>query len=166
MKKGFTLIEVIAVIAVIGILITLGAVGFNRAWQNNNIDSCEADMREMTAGIQSYMLDYGNIVLEADETYNDKISDIVEILNKNYLPYEVKIESISADKKSVSLISKIKTDPWKQKYRLKIYTAIDGEIKGGLIVITSSGADCISNMDKYEDEDYGDDIIAIVEPRR
>lgn len=165
MKKCFTLVEIIIVISVIGILITAGTVGFNRAWQNSRIDTCEADMREITAGIQSYMLDYGNIVLEADETYEESVSDIVNILNKSYLPYEFEVEYIADDKKVVSLISKIKNDPWNSKYRLKIYTEKYGEIKGGLAVVTSNGPDCISNEEEYEDENYADDIIAIVEPR-
>ena len=165
MKKCFTLIEIIAVIAIVGILITAGTVGFNRSWQNSKIDSCEADMREIAAGLQSYILDYGNIVLEADEKYQDGISDVVGILNKNYLSYDFEIEDIADDKKSVSLVSKIKEDSWNNKYRLKIYTEKDGEVTEGLAVVISNGPDCKSNIEKYEDENYGDDIIAIIEPR-
>ena len=40
-KKSFTLVELLAVIAISGILIVGTAFGVNTLWQNNRVDICE-----------------------------------------------------------------------------------------------------------------------------
>ena len=165
MKKCFTLIEIIAVLSVIGIIITGTAVSLKRSWQNTRIDTCESDLREMTAGFRNYLIDRGNIVLEPDEDYESNLNKTIELLNKEYMPYEIKIESISTDKKSACLKTKIKEDPWNNKYEIQIYTSPENTNLKGLAVIISCGPDGKSNSEKYKDEDFGDDIIAVIEPK-
>ena len=46
-KKGFTLVEILIVLAIVGILIIGTAVSFNKAWENNRIDSCEAELHDL-----------------------------------------------------------------------------------------------------------------------
>lgn len=163
-KKAFTLIEIIAVLAIIGIIIAGSAVGLNRSWHNSRIDTCESDLREMTTAFRNYLIDNGNIELEPDEEYETKITETVNTLNKEYMPYEIEIESIGTDKKSVCIKTKIKEDPWNNKYEIRVYTSPETSLSG-LAVISSCGPDGKSNSDKYKDEDFGDDIIAVIEPK-
>ena len=44
-KKCFTLVEILAVLAISGILLVGTAVGVNTLWQNNRVDICESEMR-------------------------------------------------------------------------------------------------------------------------
>lgn len=62
MKKisCFTLVEILAVLAITGILTVGTAVGVNRMWQNNRIDICESEMRDFTMAFKSYYTDYKN----------------------------------------------------------------------------------------------------------
>lgn len=167
MKKGFTLIETLAVLSIIGILITVSAVTYNRAWQNNQIDIAESDLREMAAAFSSYIIDYGNIILTDDMNYASALAETVERLNRQYLTYELEIEKIAEDQRSVRLRTKVKADPWKHRYEINIYTydGPDKESVSGLIVISSYGIDGTSQRAFYQEDHYGDDIIAIVEPR-
>lgn len=162
-KNGFTFVELLAVLAVIGILITGTAMGFNKAWQNNRIDSCEAELRELATAFKSYITDYGNISIDASMDYDTVITEIIDTLNTKYLPYDVEKAGIAADNSSVTLKTKLKTDPWNNKYSLHIYTAPEGTVPG-LIVIASSGPDSKSNETEYSSENYGDDIVAVIKP--
>ena len=162
-KKGFTLVEILAVLAVAGILITGIAVSFNKAWQNNRVDACESELREMVTAFKSYITDYGNITVDSSMDYDTVINEVVSTLNSKYLPYDVEKTGVSADGKSITLKTKLKTDPWNNKYSLHIYTAQEGTVPG-LIVIASSGADSKSNETEYSSENYGDDIVAIIKP--
>ena len=165
-KKCFTFVEILAVMAVIGILITGTAVSLNKAWENSKTDTCESELREMTTAFKGYFTDYGNIVIEPDANYENVLDEIVNVLNKKYLPYDVKVTKISDDKKCVYLETKIKEDPWNNVYKISIYT-YDGEDKdsiSGLVVISSAGRDAKSSEDTYKENDFGDDIIAVVEP--
>ncbi len=162
-KKGFTLVEILAVLAVAGILITGIAVSFNKAWQNNRVDACESELREMVTAFKSYITDYGNITVDSSMDYDTVINEVVSTLNSKYLPYDVEKTGVSADGKSITLKTKLKTDPWNNKYSLHIYTAQEGTVPG-LIVIASSGPDSKSNETEYSSENYGDDIVAVIKP--
>lgn len=166
MKKAFTLIEILAVTALCGILIVSSAISLNKVWQNNQIDVCESELREIVNGFKSYFVDYGNIVIFDDANYETVLNETLNTLNRQYLPYEFTVDSVANDKRSASLISKLKTDPWKEKFKMHIYT-YDGEDKestSGLVVVSSSGIDAKSNLSTYKDNNYGDDIVAIIEP--
>ena len=162
-KKGFTLLEILIVLAVVGILIIGTAVSFNKAWENNRIDSCEAELREMVTAFKSYITDYGNITVDESMDYDTVIDETVAVLNSKYLPYDVEKTGVSADGKSITLKTKVKTDPWNKKYSLHIYTSSEGTVPG-LIVIASSGPDSKSNETEYSSENYGDDIVAVIKP--
>ncbi|NLB81444.1 MAG: type II secretion system protein [Clostridiaceae bacterium] len=166
MKKAFTLIEILAVTALCGILIVSSAISLNKVWQNNQIDVCESELREIVNGFKSYFVDYGNIVISDDTNYETVLSETLNTLNRQYLPYEFAVDSVADNKRSASLASKLKTDPWNGKFKIHIYT-YDGEDKestSGLVVVSSNGVDTKSNLSTYKDNDYGDDIVAIIEP--
>ena len=165
-KKCFTFVEILAVIAIIGILITGTAISINRAYQNNRIDTCESELREMTTAFKNYYTDYGNIIIEPDLNYETVAEETVEILNKKYLPYSIDIKEISNDKKRIKLETSVKNDPWNQKYQLDIYTYAGDDAEGvpGLVVISSNGQDAKSSRENYSENEFGDDIIAVIEP--
>lgn len=165
-KSCFTLVEILAVLALTGILTVGTVVGVNRIWQNNRIDVCESDMRDFTNAFKSYYTDYQKLEIVPDVNYESVIREWVRLLNDKYLSCEVEVAEIAADKKSVKLISKLKTDPWNNKYEFNIYTysGADSTTKAGVVVITSNGPDAQSNKAGYTDGNFGDDIIAIVDP--
>ena len=168
MKKTscFTLVEILAVIAITGILTVGTIVGVNRMWQNNRIDICESELRDFTTAFKSYYTDYKKPEILPDVNYESVITEWVKLLNDKYLSYDVEIAEIGEDKKSVKLSSVIKKDPWNNKYEFYIYTysGADSTTKAGLVVITSNGPDAQSNKEGYTDGNFGDDIIAIVDP--
>lgn len=166
-KKAFTLVEILGVVALIGILITVTAVHMNTAWRNNQIDVCESELRDMSAGFKSYLTDYGSIAVSSDINYEAVVTEVTALLNKQYLPCEFQIDEIAGDRKSIKLSATKKSDPWGNKYKAAVYTysAEDRDNVTGLIIITSSGPDGKSNAETYKDGNYGDDIIVVVEPK-
>lgn len=165
-KKCFTFVEILGALAIISILTVAMSVGVNRIWQNNRIDICESELREMSAAFKSYFTDYSNIVIAPDMNYDNVLNETVELLNTKYLPYEIEVSEVAADKRSATFETVIKQDPWKQKYKMNIYTykGDDAESIPGMVIITSNGADSLSNKDTYSSDDFGDDIIAVIEP--
>lgn len=165
-KKSFTLVEILAVLAISGILIVGTVVGVNTLWQNNRVDICESEMREFSNAFKSYFTDYGIITAEPDSNYADVMNAVVELLNSKYLTCDIEVDSIAEDKKSVALKTKIKEDPWGNKYELYIYTysGDDGTSMPGLVIVSSSGRDAKSNKTEYSAGNYGDDVIAVIKP--
>ena len=62
--------------------------------------------------------------------------------------------------------TKVKEDPWGNKYEFYIYTysGLDATSMPGLVIISSYGKDSVSNKAEYKNGDYGDDVIAIINP--
>lgn len=165
-RKCFTLVEILAVLAISGILLVGTAVGVNTLWQNNRVDICESEMRDFTNGFKSYLTDYETIKAEPDSNYEDVMNAVVELLNSKYLSCDVEIDTIADDKKSITLKTKVKEDPWGNKYEFYIYTysGPDATSMPGLVIISSYGKDSVSNKSEYKNGDYGDDVIAIINP--
>lgn len=164
--KAFTIIELIVVMAVSAILLGFGGFEYHKAYRNNQIDRAESDIRDMSLSFQNYLLDYGKIVLTNDVNYKNSVKEIVQILNDDYLNYGVKISNFTSDNKSFELITQNKTDPWNNRYKINIYTYAgdDKNSVDGLIIISSAGEDGSFNDAYYKNSDYGDDIIAVIEP--
>ena len=165
-KKSFTLVEILAVLAISGILLAGTAMGVNTLWQNNRVDICESELREFTNGFKSYLTDYKTIKAEPDSNYEDVMNAVVELLNSKYLSCDVEIDSVADDKKSITLKTKSKKDPWGNKYEFYIYTysGTDATSMPGLVIISSYGKDSESNKTEYKNGDYGDDVIAVINP--
>ena len=165
-KRSFTLVEILSVVAICGILFVGTAVGLNTLWQNNRVDICEAEMRDFTNAFKSYITDYESLTSEPDSNYEDVMTAVVELLNSKYMPCKIKIDRIADDKKSITLKTEIKEDPWGNRYEFYIYTysGDDGTSMPGLVIISSYGKDSKSNKTEYKDGNYGDDVIAIVNP--
>ena len=165
-KRSFTLVEILAVLTISGILIVGTVVGVNTLWQNNRVDICESEMREFSNAFKSYFTDYGSITIADDGNYENVINAVVELLNSKYLSCDIEVTNIADDKKSVTLKTKIKEDPWGNKYELYIYTysGADSTSMSGLVIVSSRGRDSISNKSEYKDGNYGDDVITVIKP--
>lgn len=165
-KRSFTLVEILAVVAISGILLVGTAVGVNTLWQNNRVDICESEMRDFANAFKSYLTDYETIKAEPDSNYEDVMNAVVELLNSKYLSCDVEIDTIADDKKSITLKTKSKEDPWGNKYEFNIYTyfGADATSMPGLVIISSYGKDSKSNKTEYKTGNYGDDVIAIINP--
>jgi len=56
-KQGFTLVELLIVIAIIGILVTIAVPNFLEAQVRSKVARMEADLRTLATGIEAYMVD-------------------------------------------------------------------------------------------------------------
>ena len=57
---GFTLIELMIGVAIIGILVALGGVVGRRMIENAQAATCSSNLRALGVGLQSYLADHGN----------------------------------------------------------------------------------------------------------
>lgn len=164
-KKAFTMVEILIAISVIGILFAGGSITYNTVYKNNQIDRCEQELADMVSSFENYIIDYGAISISPDVNYIDNAKGIIDLLNEDYLTWEIEFISSDADKHSFKAKTKNKKDPFGNMYYLNIYTyaGVDKDSITGLVVISSAGANATAA--DVSSGSYDDDVIAIVEPK-
>jgi len=55
--KGFTLVEIMIVVAIIGILIAIAVPGFIKARNTSRTNACQENMTKVDGAVQQYVLD-------------------------------------------------------------------------------------------------------------
>lgn len=94
MEKGFTLIELIFVIAVLGIIAAVAVPKLLDSRSNAIVSTIKQDINTITTSVQSYYMINGNI---------DKISDSVNLNTQTWSIADKKVEFINEGSTCISL---------------------------------------------------------------
>ncbi|KKP48050.1 MAG: Tfp pilus assembly protein, major pilin PilA [Candidatus Woesebacteria bacterium GW2011_GWA1_33_30] len=135
MKNGFTLVELLVVMAIIGVLVALGASNFRTAQMRGRDTQRKSDLKQISHSLELYYADYGhypatNLVTAGSEftdgktTYFKSVPDDPSI-NQNYV---------------YRLVPSAPT----QKYQLfaKLENSQDQDLVTGLTQSCGAGATC------------------------
>lgn len=64
MRKGFTLVELIVVIAIIGLLATVGITSYNMVLNNSKTTKASADLKEFKSAIEAARIKTGSTLMD------------------------------------------------------------------------------------------------------
>lgn len=143
-EKGFTLIEILSVIAIIAILYVVFAPNLNSLTQGSRINVVETDFRTMKAGIQQHYID------NREAPFTEK-----EIKRRLDVAFVKVSTSNGVDKYE----TKTKLDPWGRPYYMYV-----NNTGSRYVLLQSYGPDEQPGVDVATSE-FGDDIVFIFYPK-
>lgn len=84
-KKGFTMVELLVVIAVIGVLASLFLPVLNTVKKKGNLINCTNNFSQMGKAMASYTMDYNDMIPPVPNTGHSKASTDYVKVNANYV---------------------------------------------------------------------------------
>ena len=88
-KKGFTLVEIMIVVVIIGLLAAMAIPAFQRVRQNSRVSAMDNDARQLASAAQQYMLENSTTTVTVSYTTTTgaigaPLSDYVKQLGAGY----------------------------------------------------------------------------------
>ncbi len=94
-KKGFTLVEIMIVVVIIGLLAAIAVPAFNKVRENARVKSTQNNLRQIASAAQQYILDERKQQVSYFDLYPTYFSDIQSVSDEDYTALIVEEDSIS-----------------------------------------------------------------------
>lgn len=79
-KKGFTLVEIMIVVVIIGLLAAMAIPAFQKVRQDSRASAVENDARQLASAAQQYMLENNTTTIAHGYTANSTTGDVATLL--------------------------------------------------------------------------------------
>jgi len=89
MKKGFTLVEIMIVVAIIGLLAAIAIPAFMKARDNARKSACINNLRQVDSGKDQYAIEYGGTNGWAGFMWDDLVPYVKDLSNKVFCPAQL-----------------------------------------------------------------------------
>jgi prepilin-type N-terminal cleavage/methylation domain-containing protein len=166
-KKGFTLVELLVVIAVIAILTGIGIVGLRGAREKAHIADAKTDIRAIINAIEILALDTG-------EWPNHQEANIICTDIPTGCPANNEVDDLSSPAAGIMqndglflnwngpYLNSLPTDPWDNPYYFDTDYDLDYPNNAWAVVVGSFGLDEVIELNGYQSSAGDDDIILTI----
>lgn len=158
--KGFTLIEVLAVVAIIAILITCVSFAVSSTINNGRVSSTTSSLQLFAADTENILAEYGVLTV----TSKDPKAEVLEYLNliENYYVHTYfNRDTLVINDKYFEIQTSTLVDGWDSPFKLRYCFS---EENAGTCMLMSPGPDLVFEP-QYTVDTFGDDILLIVYPK-
>lgn len=148
--KGFTMIEVIIVIVIIGIISAASVLGINKAVQNSKVDKSAAMVRSIVSDLDLYLTERGAL----DDDGSTIAQDFINDFNTNYASMTFDVSSLDVGLHSFTVKASTAVDAWGNN--IVLYYGWDNR----MFIVASAGPNAVFDFLTEKDPNKVDDVFA------
>ena len=168
-KRGFTLIEVMIVITIIGILFTGILFYGNAVSKKANINSVNSQLRLLNSDIETMLQTKGKLLLPPtvpplSQTDQTIVTNYITSMANDFCKVDFDMSTLQYKTGGIIIQTKTLMDAWGNPYTMMINTD-NTSASGGLIIFASPGPDGKLSLNTYKNGQFGDDILIMISPK-
>lgn len=167
-RKGFTLMQTLAVLALSSIIITLGSNGAVNAIKSSREVTTESDMHLIMSDLETTISKTGGIKRDIDSAvFKSNVTEWLNLASRDFMHAYIDMATLKVSHSMSRQVSKAKVllkneDAWGFPYQLILSL---GEGEENYVVLLSGGANGRVDLNEYlpdKDAEELDDIILLL----
>lgn len=161
-NKGFTLIETLIVITIVGALIAVATLAASRAMTKGRITTTENSLQLFSADMDEVLSQYGTLVVTDTETAKSQVMEFINLLETYYLSCYFDKESLVIHDTFFEIQTSSLQDGWDNPFKLRYCFS---EANAGYCMFISGGENRVFDCQEYTNNYFADDILIAVVPK-
>ena len=160
-KKGFTLIEVLAVVVILGILIACVSFAVSGTLDKGRLSSTQNSLQLFAADIEEILATYGVLSI-SDGDPTPQIKEYLSMIETYYMHTYFDYATLEVKDTYFEILTTTMRDGWDSQFLLRYcFTSEDA----GTCMLISPGNNLLFDTESYTNTYFGDDILLIVYPK-
>lgn len=161
-KRGFTLIETLIVLVIMGALITTVTVAVSNSMQKGRISSTTNSLQLFSADMEEVMSQYGVLSISNKETARSQILEFLNLLETYYLHTYFDKDTLIIHDTFFEVQTSTLQDGWNRPFLLRYCFS---DINAGFCILVSGGDNEQFDCSAYTNTNFADDVLVAVVPK-